>query len=117
MGRVPVAGVVRRAEQEIAVVLERVDVVRAAALDLRQLGMKGIIDHVELREHDQEQRPEADRKQQKDRDRRAVSLEEPGLAAGTEPAPLRPRGEDKEQGHSSGARKIAAIVKGLVIGS
>ena len=66
MGRVPVAGVARRAEEEIAVVLERIDVFRAAALDGGSLGWNGIVDHVELREHDQEQRPEADGDQQEE---------------------------------------------------
>jgi hypothetical protein len=50
-----------------------------------------IVDHVELRQHDHRQRPEADGDNEEDRHRRAVALKEAGLGRRAGAPPLEGR--------------------------
>ena len=78
MGHVPGGGGGGGAVEEVAEILQRVDVPRAAGGGGRQFGAEGHFHHEELWQHNHQQRPEADRQQQIKPDADAVAGEEAG---------------------------------------
>ena len=73
---VPAFRIARKAEQEIAVVGERPDVLRATLLRRRQIVAQREVDHHQLRQDDQDQHPEAHRDHDVGGQHPAVAVEE-----------------------------------------
>ena len=70
---------VGRLDEEGAVLLERQYVFRAAAVRGDELRVEALLHHVEIGQHDQEQRPEGDQRNEDDAQHRAVALEESAM--------------------------------------